>query len=103
MEQLERNQEELERNQEELESEKREKEEQVHTKEAELTEVQNQVHAQQQELVRQSQLCFITMIIVLFEYFFLQLFQSKELALAQSANQTQQLELVRDFISAFPH
>ena len=102
MEQLERNQEELERNQKELESERREKEEQVHTKEAELAQVHIQVHAQQQELVRQTQLCFITIKIVLFESIFLQLFKRKELAQSQSANQTQQLELVRYFISAFP-
>ena len=76
--------EQLERKQEELESEREEKEE------------------GQQELVRQTQLCFITMLIVLFESVFQQLFNRRELAQAQSGNQTQQLELVRYFSSAFP-
>ena len=70
--------EQLEGNQQELESEREEKE------------------RSQQELVRQTQLCFITMIIiVLFESIFQQLFNRRELAQSQSANQTQQLELVR--------
>ena len=98
VEQLERNQEELERNQEELDREKRENERERREKEREREEKERG----QQELVRQTPLCFITMLIVLFESVFIQLFNRRELAQAQSANQTQQLELVRYFSSAFP-
>ena len=72
--------EQLERKQEELESEREEKE------------------RSQQELVRQTQMCFIKMLIVLFESVFLQLFHRRQLSQAQSANQTQQLELVRYYM-----
>ena len=76
--------EQLEKKQEELESEREEKE------------------GGRQELVRESQLYFITILIVLFQYVFLQLFNRKQLGQAQSVNQTQQLELLREFCSAFP-
>ena len=75
--------EQLDRNQEQLERERREKE------------------RGQQELVRQTQLCFITMLIVLNQSFFLQLFNRRELAQAQSTNETQQQELVRYYMSMF--
>ena len=90
--------EQLERNQQELESEREEKEssqEQLQRERREKERERREKERSQQELVRQTQLCFITMIIVLFESIFQQLFNRRELAQAQSANQTQQLELVR--------
>ena len=101
VEQLERKQEELEsereekeRSQEQLQRERREKEMEREVKESERREKERG----QQELVRQTQLYFITMLTVLFESVFLQLFNRRQLAQAQSANQTQQVELVRYYM-----
>ena len=54
---------------EQLEGERREKEREREEKER-----------NQQELVSQTQLCFITIFIILFEYIILQLFNSRQLA-----------------------
>ena len=83
--------EQLEGNQQELESAREEKERSQEQLQCERREKERG----QQELVRQTQLCFITILIVLFESIFQQLFNRRELAQAQSANQTQRLELVR--------
>ena len=83
--------EQLEGNQQELESDREEKE----RSQEQLQSERREKERGQQELVRQTQLCFITMIIVLFESIFQQLFNRRQLAQAQSANQTQQLQLVR--------
>ena len=91
--------------QQQLQLKEREREslvEQLERKQEEMETEREVKERSQEELVRQTRLCFITMYIFLFESVFLQLFNRRELAQSQRANQIQHLELVRESCSAFP-